>query len=346
MALTVTTKSKVEFFEKLFGATNPLVTTANKMVNSGVTFDIQMFGVSATSQGSTYVVTLPKSTTAIMKGLLPEDEMKVIRHKVASFLMGVPYTSQPATEAAQPAPVVAPPTFTVVLTGYHPEKLLEVIKAIRNELVLSLKDAKAMVENSPVGTGVELLNTEKLNVAKVLMKVVAGAGGYVTLLENQKFVTKMPPLVTWGDTNLSSSSTQTEHTFGATPMTASVKSHEEEKPVNKVIPLREAKAIGQKVRGTSPGSVYHCVAVGERVRLAARIKSATSVSIRAEWTAPNPAEQDALEAIGMNMNGDYASIHLYTEDGVKPSKVIGAFVLGSGIDWQKVVLSEKDLVTD
>ncbi|PWT88698.1 MAG: hypothetical protein C5B54_10195, partial [Acidobacteria bacterium] len=101
----------------------------------------------------------------------------------------------------------------------------------------------------------------------------------------------------------------------------------------------------QKVHGTSKGSVYYLVARNARVRVAARIYKAGSISIRAEWQEATPDELEKLKAAGLVMKAEYASLHL-DPAGVPASRIIGAFVMGTGIEWQEVVKSGAELVVE
>jgi hypothetical protein len=118
------------------------------------------------------------------------------------------------------------------------------------------------------------------------------------------------------------------------------------KKTNAVISLRDAEAIGQPVHGTSSGSVYYTVATGPRVRLAARVHKGGSVSIRAEWKPTlHPDEKKKLQDIGLQMKESYASMHLNAAD-VPVGRVIGAFVIGIGLEWDAIVKSSAELVVE
>jgi hypothetical protein len=115
------------------------------------------------------------------------------------------------------------------------------------------------------------------------------------------------------------------------------------KPVDAVIDLKEAKALGQKVHGTSTGSVYHTVAFTDHVKVAARLYKTGSISIRAEWTDNPVNDLKLLADAGLQMKPTYGSIHFDAQDVPLP-RVIGAFLLGTGIEWTQVVTKAADLV--
>jgi len=80
-----------------------------------------------------------------------------------------------------------------------------------------------------------------------------------------------------------------------------------------VVPaLRNATAVGQLVRGSSPTSRYVCVLLTPSVHLAARIKG-TMLSVRAEPTTSGgfgPALDTKLASLGLTVHdGGYASGH-------------------------------------
>jgi len=115
------------------------------------------------------------------------------------------------------------------------------------------------------------------------------------------------------------------------------------KPVDKVIDLKSAKALGQKVHGTSQGSVYYCIAVAEHVKVAARIAKGGGISIRAEWTDTPTADLKKLEESNMQLKGNYGSMHFDAGEVPLP-RVIGALLVGTGIKWQAAVMNGADLV--
>lgn len=108
------------------------------------------------------------------------------------------------------------------------------------------------------------------------------------------------------------------------------------KPVNSVVPLSKAEAVGQKVKGTSHTSVYQCFAVGT-VNLAARI-GVGSVSVRAEphtlQTFP-PVVKQRLAEVGFSDYGSYMSVHLNLAD-VPAMRALGAIVFSMDTSFTEV----------
>lgn len=107
-----------------------------------------------------------------------------------------------------------------------------------------------------------------------------------------------------------------------------------------VVKLSEALAVGQKVQGTSAGSIYHTVAVNDRVKIAMRLTSG-KVSVRAEG-APTKKEQECLSNVGMSNHGKYWSMHLSLED-VPPARTVGALLMGMGIEFDHQLTKFKEL---
>jgi ribosomal protein L7/L12 len=203
----------------------------------------------------------------------------------------------------------------VLLTGFAGlEKKIPVIKAVMTATAMKLKDAKQTVEASlhaPVNLG-----TFPAGDAKTVADSLSAAGAYVKLEPAGS-----PTGASWGS-----------DTFSATPVDA-------------VIDLKNAKAVGQKVHGTSPGSVYYTVALTDHVKLAARLYKTGSISIRAEWTDNPTAELKKLEDSGLQlkMGQSYGSIH-FEAAGVPVERVVGAFLFGTGIAWKATVMTGTNLI--
>jgi hypothetical protein len=112
-----------------------------------------------------------------------------------------------------------------------------------------------------------------------------------------------------------------------------------------VVALKDAVALGQKVKGTDSTSVYRCMAINPVVKLAARVQSIAdghSISIRAEGNY-NPQVRKAMVAAGMTAStaGHY-SIHFQSQ-GVPCARVIGAFLMGLGIEFEDQIKTLKEI---
>ena len=104
-----------------------------------------------------------------------------------------------------------------------------------------------------------------------------------------------------------------------------------------VIALKDAEAIGQKVKGTSASSVYVCIAVNPRVKVAVR-KQGTSLSLRVETDGAYDAEMSAIKGSGIEWKdgAGYGSLHVAL--GTFPeAKMIGSFLYGMGVKFDRQV---------
>jgi hypothetical protein len=111
--------------------------------------------------------------------------------------------------------------------------------------------------------------------------------------------------------------------------------------VDMVLALRDAKAIGQKVKGTSGGSVYNAVAIGP-VNLAVKFTS-SNCSIRAETNSFTPLVKKALKEAGFTDNGTYWSLHLKL-NGVNAMRAIGAVIYTMNLPFEAVGTTQAAVV--
>jgi len=115
-------------------------------------------------------------------------------------------------------------------------------------------------------------------------------------------------------------------------------------PEEKVIPLRHAKAMYQRVIGTSHSSVYVVVAISSKadIKVAAKI-SGMALSVRAEGDGLNkPKTVERLSSQGLtHKNGSggfsYMSQHYSCDGDSPPEKVLGAILMGTGIPFDTVM---------
>jgi hypothetical protein len=122
------------------------------------------------------------------------------------------------------------------------------------------------------------------------------------------------------------------------------------KPKSKVsltttVRLRDAVAVGQRVFGTSSGSVYVTCAVSDRIRMAVR-PSSGKLSVRVEGN-PSVEEKAKLTAIGLSQSTTddgsmYMSMHLGLNSLPVP-RVLGALIMGLEIEFDSQVTNVKDL---
>ena len=151
-----------------------------------------------------------------------------------------------------------------------------------------------------------------------------------------------PPATEWVGTNSMSDTPPpvVEEEKIATPK-KKIKSINPVKPSSFVIPLRDARALAQRVKGTSEGSVYHVVAIGP-VNVAIK-EGLTSMSVRAEFQDyVDPKITTTLDGLAFMCHGAYWSLHLSTL-GVPSLRVIGSLLLGMGVPFTSVATT-KDMI--
>ena len=321
MAFNLSADAQLVFFNKVFGQNHPVVEKVKGLLAGGVTFEVSLYSLRAfVGKKALEPVQLTYGTTALMKGTV-EAAVYAQNKKLIEDWVAYLYVKQ-GNPVAQPK---APKLVTLWLNGVQDAEAskLPLIKAV-HKLVsppISLGQAKSVVDTAAMNIPVKLGDFQQ-DTASVIVQTLVKAGGVVGTDNSAPNLTQ-----TMGFSSLPK---------GTTP-----------EPVPTVIHLKDANALGQKVHGTSTGSVYHCIAVGEHVRVAARLSKGGSVSIRAEWPVGQPeavkAELKKLEEAGVQMKGHYGSIHFDAAD-VPLSRVIGAFLLGTGIQWKNVVTSGADLI--
>lgn len=114
------------------------------------------------------------------------------------------------------------------------------------------------------------------------------------------------------------------------------------KPTSEVVKLKDARALSQKVRGTSTGSVYRVAAVG-KVNIAIREQSGT-VSVRAEFQdKANQSTIDKLTSIGFTEGASYLSMHISLTNGAPAMRVVGSILIGAGIEFEQVATTSEQI---
>lgn len=103
----------------------------------------------------------------------------------------------------------------------------------------------------------------------------------------------------------------------------------------------KATWIGQKCKGTSPGTEYRVVAIAKDMAIACRQQGA-SLSIRIEWSkTPKPEVLNEIKELGFEIKGDYASNH-FKVMGSTVHRVLGAVLNSLSVDFTKKVTSKKE----
>jgi ribosomal protein L7/L12 len=323
MAFKVSLDAQLIFFTKLFGPHNPLVQKVKELINHGVKIDVNLYAVKASlplASGGYEVkqVALSTGSTSLLKGTGDPAVLQQNKQLIAGWIMKLEVPTWHTVPSVEPVPSMDTLKLHLMdleLTGLTPgANHIIAIKALQGLTDMTLKQAKQAIDKAHAGVSKTVITGHTFEWcanAAAALKVV----GVKTQVVEPIHVTA---------------------TMNA-PVT--------EKPLPTVVKLRDAKALGQKVFGTSPGSVYHCVALNPRIRVAARIYKAGAISIRVEWDGPEPSELELLKAAGLSMKKDYASIH-FNPEGVPAARCIGAFVLGTGLQWSHAIINGSDLVIE
>ena len=316
MALQVSSDAQLVFFSKVFGLHSPTTERVKGLIGFGVTFEVSLYNVRAFLHGKALPpVQLTIGSSALIKGTVDPIVAAQNKHVIEEWVAKL-YQQQGAPQAKPKTPWAGPTT--VVLTGLQPNaNLLLVVKAVHllfggNK---TLAESKAIVVLAQGGAKTEVITLPTYAEALTASQKLVTAGG-VSHLESpggQKVTPEAPKVAP--------------------------------KPVDAVIDLKAAQALGQKVHGTSTGSVYHTIALTDKVKVAARIIPGGSISIRTEWTDSPTADLKRLEEAGVIMKPGqgYGSIHFDPQE-VPVQRVIGAFLVGTGIQWKAAVMNGAELV--
>jgi hypothetical protein len=320
MAFKLSSDAQTVFFAKVFGDTHPVTEQVKALVLAGVTFEVGLYSITATAKGlggtassKASSVTLTAGSTSLMKGtvapMIAEQNKTLIDQWVSVLGIGV-----------KPEPV-EPPKVTLTILGIPPgdsqPNLIVLIKAIRTVTEFGLAQAKKLAEDVLAGTSVTVEVVPSMTATAVMTLQKAGV---------KLSLTAQAPTVP-------------DVLHQTIPPPKSVA-----KPINTVMNLKDAAALGQKVHGTSNGSIYYTIALSKQgLKLAARLTSGGAISIRAEWQGQPTAELKKLQESGVSMKTGYGSIH-FDGAGVPLQKVVGAFLFGTGIDWAAMVTNGSELV--
>jgi len=95
------------------------------------------------------------------------------------------------------------------------------------------------------------------------------------------------------------------------------------------VQLADATKMYQPVNASSAGSRYFVIGGNDALRVAARYKG-SKLSIRIEGPQFKKYAEN-IGAVGLALNGDYASVHVEVSDDTIAAKVMGAILLGLGV---------------
>lgn len=115
-----------------------------------------------------------------------------------------------------------------------------------------------------------------------------------------------------------------------------------ESKAHQPVHLRDATKMYQRVRGTSEDSVYVMIASGSGVKVAAKCMNDSRISIRVEGNlTPAVISAFANQQITMGASKTYLSGHFTCPDAVRPERVLGAVLVGTGLEFDTPVPSLK-----
>lgn len=96
------------------------------------------------------------------------------------------------------------------------------------------------------------------------------------------------------------------------------------------VKLRDATVLYQRVEGTDSSSVYRLVAANDKVKMAVRVKSGGTLSVRLEGTIDSTVESKLIGYGLSKKNAGHYSGH-FDCTACSPESFIGAIIVGSGI---------------
>lgn len=96
------------------------------------------------------------------------------------------------------------------------------------------------------------------------------------------------------------------------------------------VKLEDATMLYQPVYGSNKNSRYFVVGATEDLRIAARWKPLSGLSIRIEGKGYNK-HKPRLDEVGLDTGATHASIHMKVKDQMMANKVLGAIMLGLGM---------------
>lgn len=333
MAVKLNQDAQLVFFTKVFNQTDPVIEHVKALLGIGITFEVSLYAVRAYANDGKKAlepVQLSAGTTALMKGTI-DPAVATHNKKLIADWVSYLYAKQgsPKPVTFTPKPFVPKVLMSVALTGVLSGKKLHLIKAVNKALFAGgeLSKANGIVQKASAGEKVVLATYDTVAEASTLAQALQSEGGIVELAKVPSPEMPVTAGIDWAK--------------GVPLKDLNVTVHE--KPVNAVIDLKNSKAIGQKVHGTSTGSVYHTIALTDHLKVAARITGGTSISLRAEWTDNPKDDLKKLQEAGVVLKGEYASVH-FDAAGVPVQRVIGAFLMGTGINWKSVITAGSELV--
>lgn len=107
------------------------------------------------------------------------------------------------------------------------------------------------------------------------------------------------------------------------------------------VALRDATQLYQAVSGSSSGSIYITVALSKDLKVAARIRNG-EVSIRVEGNVQKYVME--LDAVGLSVKSDYASVHMSGGEEELLRKAVGALIASLPVEFTTPMPNIKKIV--
>jgi hypothetical protein len=324
MAISMSPKGNFGFFQKI-GAF--AVDSAEKLVTThGATVEVQFQALKVSHGVKTWMHPMPVNSTAVIKGIVPVEMHGQLRHGVDLFLAKCLSTIEGKPVYAPPPPLAVDlglgyPPFS---PGPTPKSVLHwntdgglpkdnTVPAGKNQ---SFKEMMAEVDVAAAKvklTGIPEFGVAQVNAGDnplgIDITVNSLAKNYPEKI--LAAAAKLPPPMYSGTGN--------------------------------AIALKDATLLNQPVLGSSPGSVYKVIALGERIKMAARLKG-TQLSVRVEGPI-NLVEKVALAELGFQYHsaGEYMSEHF--ELGTVPvERVMGCLFFHDKLKFVHIVPSLKGVI--
>lgn len=361
MALNLGPDAQLAFFKGAFGSTHTVTAMVQALIGQGWKFETTPFLVKATSPvGNPLKVETSIGTTTLIKKTAAHTVLQANLVKVADFVGGLHAKYyNPAKEEKPletPKEKVTITVHAVALIGKG-KSIIETIKVLRVFTGCGLKEAKDVCDFAPCVFLTNATADFANGLASELEKVGAKAHVYAAGETNSTIAQKILP----GTESLPYVNTETlaaafpnsqvawkEVNVGdgpKAPMAPPIPSSS-----STVIPLRDAQALLQKVKGSTVGSVYYTIGFNERVKVAVRITGegeSKNLSFRVEMKEPTNEEQmRVVQALTVNghsgWKGAYGSMHI-DSNGVPLGRIVGAFLMGLGVKLTSQITFEGDL---
>lgn len=376
MGLNLSQSVQLEFWSKSFGADHKVTQAVNKLISAGWQITVAgLYTLQATGPtGWMQKLALSIGYSTLMKGV-SNPAAQASRAQIATWVsslceeaFGQPLPEDGPVELKPQVLMVPPPKLPDDVMVYHltlnskGPNVINTIKALRELMGCSLKEAKMIVDGAPCvfamnvtqkfikkaegllnPAGVSWLSTQANNpdaihgVKNLMPPALVGVIGIDDLDWN--FDTNELKVLLHGGYVISISG---EAVKDAIPVATA-------KPVPQPLTgapvrLKDAQTLLQKVKGTDSGSVYYVIGLNPRVKVACRVrnKGHKTLSFRVETLQPTPMEMARIKGCGLQWHGDYGSIHMEAGD-VPAGRVIGAFLMGLRVRLEQAVMFEEDI---